>query len=55
MKMAASQSPARRSREPGAPLLSAPPEDSTQSLPYPQPLAALRAHPARDQFKVTPS
>ena len=47
--MAASQSPPRRSRELGAPLLSAPPEKSSQSLLSPWPPAALRAHPACDR------
>ena len=47
--MAASQSPPRRSRELGVPLLSAPPEKSSQSLPSPRSPAALRAHPACDR------
>ncbi|XP_077913452.1 meiotic recombination protein SPO11 isoform X2 [Halichoerus grypus] len=47
--MAASQSPPWRSRELGAPLLSAPPEKSRQSLPCPPSPAALRAHPACDR------
>ena len=47
--MAASQSPPRRSRELGAPLLSEPPEKSSQSLPSPRSPAALRAHPACDR------
>ena len=47
--MAASQSPPRRSRELGVPLLSEPPEKSSQSLPSPRSPAALRAHPACDR------
>ena len=41
MKMAASQSPARKNRELGVPLLSAPSEKSAQPPPSPWPLVAL--------------
>ncbi|XP_064438748.1 DNA repair protein RAD51 homolog 3 isoform X6 [Mirounga angustirostris] len=48
MKMVASQSPSRRSRELGALLLSEPLEQSSQSLLSPWSPAALCAHPACD-------
>lgn len=49
MKMAAAQSPARKSREPGVPLLSVPSEKSGQSLPSPWSSAVPCAHPACDR------
>jgi len=48
-EMVAFQSLVWRGRELGSPLLSEPPEKSSQSLPSPQCPAALCAHPAYDQ------